>query len=264
MRNALAIARKELSIYFTTPLAYFVIMGVLLFSSVFFIGLLQQFVQIQEWARTYTWERIPNEYRNLTDGVILQLWGTVTLLVVLAGPLLTMGLFAKERRERTLELLMTLPVRPWEIVIGKYLGGLGITSVSIGSTLVFPLILAAFGSSESGKALEWQTVFLGYAGLVLLGGVAVAVTMLVSSFTDSELLAGFIAFILMIVWLVLQIVGQSAEEPYRSVLAYISFQTHLSQMMKGVVELKSLVMFASGIAFCLFLTHRKIESERWA
>jgi ABC-2 type transport system permease protein len=267
MRNALAIARKELSIYFTTPLAYGVTTGMVMISAFFFIGLLQTFVQMQEIARAYTWARMPpdyNMYKNLTDGVVIPLWGIVIILVVLAAPLLSMGLFAREKRERTFELLMTAPLRPWEIVIGKYLSGLGVVSVTLGSTALFPIILALFGASESGKALEWQTVGLGFLGLLLLGALAVAVTMLISAFTQTELLAAFIGIVVMLVWLLLRGVAQSSEDPMRSIVSYISLDTHLQGMMRGVVEVKGLVMFASAIGFCLLLTHRKLESERWA
>lgn len=268
MRNALAIAKKELSIYFTTPLAYFVIMGMLLVSAFFFVGTLQQFVQVQEIARVYTWARMPpdyNIYKNLTDGVILPLWGIVIILTIFAAPLLTMGLFAREKRERTFELLMTAPLRPWEIVLGKYLGGLGVMAVTVGSIIVFPLILSAFGSSESGKALEWQTVALGFLGLMLLGSLTVAVTMLISSFTQTELLAAFSGIVLMLVWLLLRGAGQATDDQVlRSIVGHVSLDTHLQSMMRGVVEVKGLVMFASGILLCLLLTHRKIESERWA
>jgi len=267
MRNALAIARKELSIYFTTPLAYGVTTGMVLISAFFFMGLLQTFVQMQEIARAYTWARMPpdyNMYKNLTDGVIIPLWGIVIILTVFAAPLLSMGLFAKEKREHTLELLMTTPIRPWELVIGKYLGGLGVTSITLGSTFLFPVILAAFGSSESGQALEWQTVALGFLGLVLLGALAVAFTMLISSFTQTQLLAAFIGIVGMLVWLLVRGVAQMAEEPLRSIVGQVSLDGHLQSMMRGVVELKGLVLFISSIAFLLFLTHRKIESERWA
>jgi ABC-2 type transport system permease protein len=266
MRNAFAIAKKELSIYFTTPLAYIVMTAMVLISAFFFMSFLQQFVQIQEAARIYTWARLgPDVPRNLTDGVILPLWGTVVILVVFAAPLLTMGLFAREKRERTFELLMTAPVRPWEVVFGKYLGGLGVTAATLGSTIVFPAIIAAFGTSESGQALEWQTVLLGYGGLALLGGLAVAVTMLVSSFTQSEFLAGFIGLVLMLVWLLFRAMGQAFDDQsVRSVINYVSLDTHLQSMMKGVLELKGLVLFASAISLCLLITHRKLESERWA
>jgi uncharacterized membrane protein len=111
----------------------------------------------------------------------------------------------------------------------------------------------------------WGTMLYFLAMLPLgITYFTVAVTMLVSSFTQTELLAAFIGIVVMLVWLLLRGVAQSSEDPLRSIVTYVSLDTHLQSMMKGVVELKGLVMFTSGIAFCLLLTHRKIESERWA
>ena len=164
MRVALAIARKELSIYFTTPWAYVVFTAIVAISSFFFMSLLQTFQQVQELAQSVGWSQLPAEsaaYRNLTDGVIVQLWGVLLILTLFVAPFLSMRLFAEEKRNKTFELLMTTPVRPAELVLGKYLGGLGIIGTALGLTLVFPLMLSAFGSSESGTVLEWPTVLLG-------------------------------------------------------------------------------------------------------
>jgi ABC-2 type transport system permease protein len=267
MRNALAIAKKELGIYFTTPWAYVVFMAMVLVTGAFFMSSLKQFVQVQEFARTYSWARLPaylGEYKNLTDGVVVPLWSVMLIITVILCPPLAMGLFAREKRQRTFELLMTAPVRPWEIVAGKYLGGLGMVLATLGITIVFPLILAAFGASESGQALEWQTVIAGYAGLLLLGALSAAVTMLVSSFTESEMLALVISVIVMLCWLLLRNLVQPSDEPWRGIVTQLSLDAHLQGMLRGLVEVKALVFFASAIAFCLLATHRKVESERWA
>jgi ABC-2 type transport system permease protein len=267
MRTALAIAKKELAIYFTTPWAYVVFTVMTLVAAFFFVGMLQTFVQVQEIARAYSWARMPpayNDYKNLTDGVVVPLWGVMLIITVILTPPLAMGLFAREKRQRTFELLMTAPVRPWEIVAGKYLGGLGVVLATLGTTIVFPLILAAFGASESGQALEWQTVLAGYGGLLLLGALSVSVTMLVSAFTESEMLALVISVIVMLCWLLLRGLVQSSDEPLRSIVTQLSLDAHLQGMLRGLVELKGLVFFLSAIAFCLMATHRKVESERWA
>ncbi|HEX5975059.1 MAG TPA: hypothetical protein VFY57_07875, partial [Rubrobacteraceae bacterium] len=114
MRTALAIARKELSIYFTTPWAYVVFTAIVAISSFFFMGLLQTFQQVQEAAQSVGWSQLPAEsaaYRNLTDGVIVQLWGVLLILTLFVAPFLSMRLFAEEKRNKTFELLMTTPVR---------------------------------------------------------------------------------------------------------------------------------------------------------
>ena len=158
MRNALAIARKELGIYFSTPWAYVVFTAMLGISSFFFVNLLATFKEVQGLARVYGWARLPPEYglfKNLTDGIVVQLWDVIGVITLFVAPFLSMRLFAEEKRNRTFELLMTAPVRPWEIVLGKYLGGVGVIWATLGLTIIFPITLSLFGSSESGTALEW-------------------------------------------------------------------------------------------------------------
>ncbi|MCY1021668.1 ABC transporter permease [Pyxidicoccus sp. MSG2] len=267
MRTALAIARKELSIYFTTPWAYAVFTAMVALSSFFFVDLLQKFKQVQDMARLMSWEQMPPDfgvYRNLTDGVVVQLWGTVLIITLFVAPFLSMRLFAEEKRNKTFELLMTAPVRPIEIVVGKYLGGLGVISATLGLTIVFPLLLSAFGKAESGTALEWSTVLLGYGGLLVWGATCMAVGLFISALTESQMLAAFLTFTVLLPWMLLSGVAQSVDEPLRSVLTYLSFDAQLQNMLKGVMDVQSLVFFASVIVFSLLLTHRTVEAQRWA
>ncbi|QSQ24744.1 ABC transporter permease subunit [Pyxidicoccus parkwayensis] len=267
MRTALAIARKELSIYFTTPWAYVVFTAMVALSSFFFVNLLQTFKQAQDMARLMGWEAMGPDaavYRNLTDGVVVQLWGTILIITLFVAPFLSMRLFAEEKRNKTFELLMTAPVRPIEIVVGKYLGGLGVISATLGLTIVFPLLLSAFGKAESGTALEWSTVLLGYGGLLLWGATCMAVGLFISALTESQMLAALLTFVVLLPWMLLSGVAQATEEPLRSVLSYLSFDTQLQNMLKGVMDVQSLVFFASVIVFSLLLTHRTVEAQRWA
>jgi ABC-2 type transport system permease protein len=266
MRNALAIARKELSIYFTTPWAYVVFTAMLAISSVFFVSILESFREVQQMAHVYGWTRMGPEFapfRNLTDGVVVQLWGVITVVTLFVAPFLSMRLFAEEKRQKTFELLMTAPVRPAEIVLGKYLGGLGVVWTTLGLTIVFPLILAAFGSGESGHALEWSTVLLGYGGLLLWGATCLAVGMFISALTESQMLAAFLAFAILLPWMLLKGLAQSSAEPWRSIASCLSFNVQLQELQKGILDLKALVFFGSVILFSLLLTHRTVEAQRW-
>jgi ABC-2 type transport system permease protein len=267
MHNALAIARKELSIYFTTPWAYVVFTAMLGISSFFFVNLLATFREVQGLARIYGWNRLPSEYasfRNLTDGVVVQLWDVIAVVTLFVAPFLSMRLFAEEKRNRTFELLMTAPVRPWEVVLGKYLGGLGAVWATLGLTIVFPITLSLFGASESGTALEWSTVALGFGGVLLWGATCLGVGMFVSALTESQMLAAFLTFAILLPWMLLRGLAQSAEEPWRSIATHLSFSSQLSGLSRGVLDLKALVFFASVILFSLLLTHRAVESQRWA
>jgi gliding motility-associated transport system permease protein len=264
MRTALAIARKELSIYFTTPWAYAVFTAMLAVSSFFFVNSLYDFQRAQEMARVYGWERIPQEFRNLTDGVMVPFWSTVVMITLFVVPFLSMRLFAEEKRNKTFELLMTAPVRPVEIVLGKYLGGLGIITTTLGLTIFFPVLLTVFGQADSGSALEWGTVLLGYGGLLLWGATCMAVGMFISSLTESQMVAALVTFAVLLPWMLLQGLAQATEEPVRSFINYLSFGAQLQGFMRGVLDLKALVFFFSVIFFSLLLSHRTVEAQRWA
>ncbi|KFA94342.1 ABC transporter permease [Archangium violaceum] len=264
MRTALAIARKELSIYFTTPWAYAVFTAMLAVSSFFFVNSLFDFQRAQEMARTYGWDRIPQEFRNLTDGVMVPFWSTVVMITLFVVPFLSMRLFAEEKRNKTFELLMTAPVRPVEIVLGKYLGGLGIITTTLGLTIFFPVLLTVFGKADSGSALEWSTVLLGYGGLLLWGATCMAVGMFISSLTESQMVAALVTFAVLLPWMLLQGLAQATEEPVRSFISYLSFGAQLQGLMRGVLDLKAIVFFCSVIFFSLLLSHRTVEAQRWA
>jgi ABC-2 type transport system permease protein len=267
MRTALAIARKELSIYFTTPWAYAVFTAMVALSSFFFMGLLQSFQQAQEWAQAVGWSKLPPDlaaYRNLTDGVIVQLWGIVLIVTLFVAPFLSMRLFAEEKRNKTFELLMTTPVRPLELVLGKYLGGLGIISATLGLTILFPLLLTAFGKSTSGAVLEWPTVLLGYGAVLLWGATCMAVGMFISSLTESQMVAALLTFVVLLPWMLMRGLAQGVEEPLRSFVNYMAFDSQLQNLIMGVLDLKALVFFFSVILFSLLLTHRTVEAQRWA
>lgn len=266
MRTALAIARKELAVAFTTPWAYVVFTAMAALSSFFFVSLLEQFQQVQSLAREHGWSKLPADsvvYRNLTDGVVVQLWGVVLIITLFIAPFLSMRLFAEEKRQKTLALLLTTPVRPVDIVLGKYLGGLGLIFVTLGLTLVFPLLLSVVGWSESGPALEWPTVLLGYGAVLLWGATCMAVGLFISALTESQMLAAFLTFTVLLPWMLLRGVAQSTEEPLRSFLSYLSFDTQLQGMIQGVLEVQALVFFASVILFSLLLTHRAVEAQRY-
>jgi ABC-2 type transport system permease protein len=266
MRNTLAIARKELSIYFTTPWAYLVLTAMAFLSSFFFIGYLGEFRQVQEMVRAFSWNRLPPEYgiyKNLTDGVVVQLWGVVLIITLFVAPFLSMRLFAEEKRHKTFELLMTAPVRPIEIVLGKYLGGVGAITATLGLTIVYPVILAVFGASESGSALEWSTVALGYLALLLWGATCIAIGMFISALTESQMLAAFLTFALLLPWWLLNFLLRGVDEPLRSIANHLSFGVQVQELMKGVLDLKALVFFVSLILLSILLTHRAVEAQRW-
>ncbi len=268
MRTIFAIFKKELTSHLTTLWAWVVFTVMALLSSAFFVLLLGGFKQAQDIAREVPggWSALPPEaqqFRNLTDGVMISLWGTILVVTLFVAPFLSMRLFAEERRNKTFELLMTTPIRPIEIVLGKYFGAVGLIVCTLGVTIVFPIILSLIGSSESGSALEWRTVMLGYFALLLWGATNMAIGMFISSLTESQMVAAFVSFAVALLWMLVSSVAPRAEEPLRSVLNYLAFDSQLQNLIKGVLDLKPIVFFTSVIAFFVLLTHRSIEAQRW-
>jgi ABC-2 type transport system permease protein len=233
-------------------------------ASFFFVGGLYDFQRAQDMARQYGWERVPPEFHNLTDGVMVPFFSSVMMITLFVVPFLSMRLFAEEKRNKTFELLMTAPVRPVEIVVGKYLGGLGIITATLGLTLFFPVLLASVGSSDSGAVLEWRTVLLGYGGLLLWGATCMAIGMFISTLTESQMVAALVTFAVLLPWMMLRGLAQGTEEPMRSIISHLSFDAQLQNLLRGVLDVETPVFFASVIFFSLLLSHRSVEAQRWA
>jgi|APLak6261675434_1056106.scaffolds.fasta_scaffold00707_7 ABC-2 type transport system permease protein len=268
MRTILAITRKELTSYLTTPWAWVVFTAMSFVTAFNFVLSVGRFKSVQDVVRKAPggWSQVDPElhmYRNLTDGVVVEMWGLVLIVTLFVAPFLSMRLFAEERRNKTFELLMTTPIRPVEIVIGKYLGAVGIVLCTLGVTIVFPLILTVLGSSESGSALEWRTVLLGYFGMLLWGATNMALGMFISSLTESQMVAAFVSFAIALAWMLIGSFAPNLDEPFRSALNYLSVGQQLENLLKGVLDLRPIVFFGSVIALFLLLTHRSIEAQRW-
>ncbi|MCX5732076.1 MAG: ABC transporter permease subunit, partial [Deltaproteobacteria bacterium] len=166
MPATIAIARKELSVYFTTPVAWVVLVVVAFFSAQVFAGALDGFRLLATRAGEIPGGASVLERLNLTDTVVARLLGSVGLLLVVTTPFLSMRLVAEERRAGTFELLMTVPVRPAEIVLGKYLASLVVLGAALSLVAIFPAFLSVAGSgAQGGAAIEWPTVAAGLLGL---------------------------------------------------------------------------------------------------
>lgn len=267
MRTVIAIAKKELLTYLSTMWGWAFMTMMAFMSSMSFLTALTDFKEAQTYAvRAGGWDNMGPEgqmMRNLTDGVVVPLWSILIFLTLLFGSMLAARLFAEERKQKTLELLMTSPVRSAEIVLGKYLGGLGVVLLMLAVTLVYPLVLVVFGATSSGVTLDWGPVWLGYLAVVLVGATSLAVGMFVSSLTDSVIVAALVSGILMLLWLLSRAVVPS-DDPWRSIVSYFMLDTHLQNLLKGVLDLKPLVFFGSTITLFLLLTHRAVESQRWS
>ena len=264
MRTALAIARKELSIAFTTPVAWVAFMVVGFFAAQFFNGALDAYRfltlragQLQQAAAL--------EQLNLTDVVVARLFGSMGVFIVIAAPFLSMRLLAEEKRGRTFELLLTSPVRPIEVVLGKYLAALALIALCVGIVALFPLLLSFYArGAQGGAGIEWQTVGTGLLGLFLLGAMAMAVGLFVSSLTESVMVAALVSLVVLLASWVATLFSIGAEGPVREGVSALSSSDHLAGFAAGRIELKDVVYYLSFVVLGLYLTERAIEGTRWS
>ncbi len=264
MRSTLAVAKKELNVYFTTPIAYVLFMVVAFFAAQFFTGSLDAYRFLSLRALQLQNPGVLDRM-NLTDMVVGRLFGSMGVFIVIAAPFLSMRLVAEEKRTRTFELLMTAPVRPIEIVLGKYLAALAVIAVSVAIVALFPVVLSFYGQSASGGAgVEWQTVGTGLLGLFLLGAMAMSVGLFVSALTDSVIVAALVSLIVLLATWVVTLFAIGVEGPVKELTAALSSSEHLSSFLSGRIDLKDVVYYLSFVVLGLYLTDRAVEGHRWA
>ncbi len=258
MRPIIAILRKELRVYFTTPVAY---AAFTVFSIVTSFLFLRNLVGFQRQIDINTQLR-PHllQFMNFTDQVLSQLTFQAAVVLVFVVPFVTMRLVAEERRARTFELLMTNPVSPWHIAWGKYLATLVVLAVMLSLTLLYPLLV---GLVAQVGGVAWETVGTGLLGLFLLGAAFTALGLFVSALTASPVVAAIITWcVLFLLW----VVGWAATEnpgATGDVLRALSAIEHIRSFASGALDSRDLVYYLSLCAFGLFMTQRALEAQRW-
>jgi ABC-2 type transport system permease protein len=195
---------------------------------------------------------------NVTDSVMRPLFGNLSVILVLAlMPFITMRLLAEERQTGTIELLLTYPLRDWEVLLGKYLAVLGLYTLLLVLTLLYPLTLAYFAR------VEWGTVLSGYIGMFLMGSAFLAVGLFASSLTASQIVAAAWTFgILLLLW----VIGWGADSlggTWGKVLQHLSTMEHNDNFAKGVLDTKDVLYYVNLTLLALFLAYRSLEARRW-
>jgi ABC-2 type transport system permease protein len=236
MSAAWAIFKKELRVYFASPLAY-VFLGAFLFLAglFFYLGV------------------------SMTGEASLRVMlGNLSVTLLFLLPMLTMRHFADERRSGTFELMMTAPVPLWALLLGKWAASVALCALLLAGTALFPFLLAYYGDPD------WGVVATSYLGLFLCCMAFVSAGMFTSSVTDEPVAAGLGGVLLLLpFWLA----GQGAElvsaDWLRTTLRHVAFLTHVEPFTRGIVDSADTAWFLLFTFGFLFLTWRSIESRRW-
>jgi ABC-2 type transport system permease protein len=254
MRPTLAIARRELTAYFATPVGWMCLCGFVVVTGFFFALMTTEFsVQATQAAfNPYTADSV-----NLTDWLLQPFFGNTAVILLMLCPALSMRLFAEDRRNRSLELLLSSPVSSGQIVVGKYIGVMGFVLVLLAGTLPCMGILYWFGTPDTGVVLT------SYLAMVLMAASFLALGMFTSACTENQVVSLVVSFGLLLVLWVLSWANTVAGPGIGDVLAAISMLSHLEQLTKGLLHIKDLVYFITFIGLFVFATAQRVEAYRW-
>ena len=251
--NTFTICRKELSSYFRSPIAYGVMFFFALIAGYFFYAAVAIFIR-QSLQATMMGQSVP---MSVDDWVIRSVLSNVAVVGLFMVPMITMRLFAEEKRTGTIELLITSPLRDMEIIIGKWLAALALYGAMLLLSLINVAILYMYGKPS------WKPLLIGYLGLLLQGGCMLALGAFVSTCTKNQIVAGAATFgVCLLLW-VLEWVSGYETATWARVLAYMSVITHFESFGKGVLDFKDAIFYITMIFLGLFFTARSMESLRW-
>jgi len=253
MRNTFTICRRELGAYFASPIAYLLLALFGLVNGFFFYlytaGFVESGMRQQMMGQ--------GQAMNVNEWVVAPVLSNASVIGLFLLPLISMRLFAAEKRSGTIELLMTSPLHDWEIVLGKWMGAMVMYLCVIGMAAINIGTLFAWGSPD------WRPALTGFLGLILQGGCILAIGAFISTTTKNEIIAGAATFAVCLMLWVLAAVSQFNDAPWAQAVAYCSILTHFEPFSKGIIDSKDVIFYFSAIFFGLFLTARSLESLRW-
>lgn len=253
MRNIWVICRKELRSYFVSPVAYVLFVMFALIFGWFFWNMLGAFV-FYSMASQMRGEMTP---MNVNEQILRQLLGNMNVVGLFFIPVITMRLFAEEKRNGTIELLATSPIQDFEVILGKWLAAVALYA---GMLLLTGLNLAfvfKYGNPD------WKPMAAGYLGLLLQASALLAIGTFISSLTKNQIIAGAASFGVCLLVFVLGWASGYETSTWAQVLSYMSVTSHMESFTKGVLDSKDAVYYVTVIFLGLFLTARSLESLRW-
>jgi len=253
MRNIWVICGKELGSYFASPIAYLLLTMFGLIFGFFFWNALAIFI-VEGMEMQMRGQGFP---MNVNEQIIRPLLSNVGVVGLFFIPMITMRLFAEEKRTGTIELLVTSPIRDLEIIVGKWLAALILYSCLLLFTALNFAFLFKYGHPD------WRPLVIGYLGLLLQAGGLLAIGTFISTLTKNQIIAGAATFgVCLLLW-VLDWVSSYETSTWARVVGYMSVINHFESFARGVLDSKDAIFYLSVIFLGLFFTARSMESLRW-
>ena len=235
MQNIITIARKELVSYFTSPVAYIVMMV--------FLGITGWYFTSELFLSGFVTMRV--------------VFSIIPFIFIIFIPIMSMRTFAEEKKLGTIELLLTKPVTDFDIIIGKFLAVLGLTIATVLPTIVYVVTLTFLGPVDIGPIIS------AYIGLFLMAGVYISIGVFTSSLTENQIIAAILSFVIIFVLYLLNFILGYLPTTISNILQYISSSYHFNSIQRGVLDSRDLIYYISGITIFLFLTRLSLESRKW-
>ncbi len=252
MANILALAQKELRAYFVSPIAYVLLVFFALLFGWFYVASVNVMVQLSMGQFGMGPQVI-----NINEFMIRPLFGNTAVILLFLLPMLTMRSYAEEKRSGTMELLLTSPLSDLQIIMGKFLGALVLYGLMLALTLLHIGLLFWYGDPE------WGPIASGYLGLLLMGGAFISVGLAISSTTKNQIVAGVATFAVLLLFWIINWIGDASGTTTQAVLSYLSILEHFDDFSKGVIDTKHVTYYLSFIGLSLFLTAKSMDQERW-
>jgi len=254
MRGFCPVYGKEMYRIFASPIFYVVAFIFLALAGYFFYSAVAYYslLSFQAGRNPFLGQQL-----NLGEMVLEPFFGSIGIVLLLMVPLITMRLFAEEKKTGTVELLLTYPISDRGAVLGKFTAALSVVALILTGTLPAMVVLSAF------TTLPWATIFSGYLGLVLMSSAFVSLGVLASSLTQNQIVAAAITFgALLLLW----IIGWAqtlAGQEVGSVFVYLSLLSHFESFTKGVLDSRDILYYGLFVTIFLFATLRVLESRHW-
>jgi ABC-2 type transport system permease protein len=242
-KNVWTILKREMASYFNSPLAYILI-------CVSLIGLGAYFF----WYEGGVWQADRASMSRLLAFM-------PRVLCILTVPLFTMRSLSEEKRLGTMELLITMPVKDSEVILGKYFAALAIVSVQLLLLVAYPAVMFFFPFKMGD--FDWNTFWSGIAGLFLLASAGVAVGIMFSSFTESQILAFFATAVTLVLTYEVGLLSQTTKGLAGDIISFLSFQTRYEPFARGLIDTRAVVYFLSFAVVCTLVAFRNLEGRKW-
>lgn len=246
------VVKKELKSFFQSPSTYIIAALFAVTMGWIFFNLLMDYIE--------TYQNIPDESGqwSFINTVVMKLFGNMNFLFLFISPLMTMRLFAEEKRDSTLELYFASPIKDFQLVVGKYLSSLIMGLFLLSTTFVFPILMSSVNLED------FSFVICGYFGLFLNLACYFAIGMMASSMTSNQIVAALLTlFCILFFWMLTWLSKGSSNYILVQITSYLSMISHFESFAKGVLSLSDMVYYFSFVGLCLFATNKIIGARNW-